>query len=225
MWIYREQEGFSKIYLPDIEWWWVIKKTLVYRCGNYCEALAERLLEEFGDSILHINISGGSIRIVVDNSKFGSSNIGSGIRDILSEFSGSRSGSGYSSSSRKRFSIKYIQKVSRKPVIPDLLSRVLNNMGYESVIEDNNLVTTADMETILEVVEKIAECLSELSFRNIASSAKKAIIYMCSTKNIDSSRAIEVLTDRNIVSVVDGRIVINDSLDKVLNIIDDLDDF
>jgi len=138
---------------------------------DLCQQLMEYLWKE-GTVMreLAMNIKGDKLIITIYGLEHEIIETWNRIREIASLFL-------KSTSKKSLVDITYeeLTKIAKKPFIPDSLVMALEILGYSVKYQGTRLITTAPLELIIELTQKIGRALEEIGRWRISPSVKKLL--------------------------------------------------
>ena len=153
----------------------------------------EKLLDRLSDSIKSyggvIRLENESIRVEIYGDGSMIRNSWTRIRELMKEYKGIETERGVRS-----YSLKRIYKEIGLAIPSDVLVEVLKLRKYESEIINENVISTASFDEIIDIASNIKKALEDIKFIQATRTAKKLII----TLSAFSGRATDDIIENGI---------------------------
>ncbi len=150
----------------------IVKRRFVIKCGDYCEELLNKIMENVKVGWMKAEIKGDSLHMEVRGLPYELRDVWYLIQDLKKEVLVTK-GKG-----ERSLDVVTISKLAKATAPLDALQIILNKMGYRARVEENTLITNAPIDTIIEITRKYFEIAQDeiVRFKVKGSSAKKFTI-------------------------------------------------
>jgi len=98
-----------------------------------------------------------------------------------------------------------LTKIAKKPFIPNSLVAALELLGYSTKYQGNRLITTAPLELVIELTQKIGKALESIGRWRISPSVKKLLVAAYAL-NIDPELVKEIGESLGVLKAEDFKV-------------------
>ena len=165
----------------------LIKKRFYIKCnGDECFKLAEIIKTNMVSKESTIIIKDNGIVIELYGYKTDIKNTWLKIKRLLSIYKAT-----YSREGRNVYPLEHIVSLSRKTFPPRLLVEILKYQGYMAEYKDGNIISNADLEHIVKLVNRINELINDLRYTVKGTTSKYFLVAASILLNTDPMSIIE----------------------------------
>lgn len=178
-----------------------ISRKFVLNCQDQetCIELINTLLENLpSTTFISYRIRGNKVEITVQGLKHEVQGIWALIRHYYSDIMKIKS---QTTKQVKEYPIRYIVSKTHRTFPPDVLVEVLRTLGYIAEVQDDNVVTNADLDIIVSIASRIADIIDRIRYEVVGKSTKKIVAYAAIVLNREPKEVIEELKNAGILVV------------------------
>ncbi len=173
----------------------IVKRRFVIKCGEYCEDLLNKIMENLKVGWLKAEIKGNSIYLEVRGLPYELKDAWYLIQDLKREISLTKN------KGERALDSSTISKLARATAPLDALQILLSQKGYRAKVEGGVLITSAPMDLVVELTRKYFELSQDevVRFKVKGNTGKKFVILASLTLEMSPEEVINLAIDMGLM--------------------------